>query len=54
LADLAPGLVPPGWHVTVATARRRCEEVEGGASVRPIAAWDPAGRRWWAPRQAPR
>jgi 2-amino-4-hydroxy-6-hydroxymethyldihydropteridine diphosphokinase len=34
LADLVPGLSPPGWHETVATAKRRQEEVEGPGAVR--------------------
>ena len=46
LADLAPGLVPPGWGETVATARDRRVEVEGADAARPIATWDGAG---WAP-----
>jgi 2-amino-4-hydroxy-6-hydroxymethyldihydropteridine diphosphokinase len=29
LSDLSPGLRPPGWHETVATARRRQQKVEG-------------------------
>jgi 2-amino-4-hydroxy-6-hydroxymethyldihydropteridine diphosphokinase len=48
LADLAPGLVPPGWGETVATARRRREAIEGSAAVRPIARWD--GGAWIAER----
>jgi len=40
LADLAPGLVPPGWGETVATARDRRSVVEGPDSVRPISGWD--------------
>jgi 2-amino-4-hydroxy-6-hydroxymethyldihydropteridine diphosphokinase len=43
LADLAPGLVPPGWHETVAAARARREAGEGTAAVRPIARWNGAG-----------
>ena len=39
LADLAPGLVPPGWRETVETARRRREAAEGAASVRRVARW---------------
>ena len=46
LADLAAGLVPPGWGESVATARRRREPAEGPAAVRPIAAWDPVARAW--------
>jgi 2-amino-4-hydroxy-6-hydroxymethyldihydropteridine diphosphokinase len=38
-ADLAPGVVPPGWHQTVASARRRRERIEGEASARAIARW---------------
>ncbi|HLY13648.1 MAG TPA: hypothetical protein VKR24_04815, partial [Candidatus Limnocylindrales bacterium] len=48
LADLAAGLVPPGWHESVSTARRRREIAEGEAAVRPIAAWDPASGSWGA------
>ena len=44
LADLAPGLVPPGWHETVETARRRREAIEGPAAVRPVGRWN--GRAW--------
>ncbi|HEX8025433.1 MAG TPA: 2-amino-4-hydroxy-6-hydroxymethyldihydropteridine diphosphokinase [Candidatus Limnocylindrales bacterium] len=42
LADLAPRLVPPGWPVTVETARRRREAAEGPDAVRPI-----GPRAWW-------
>ncbi|MEI7744288.1 MAG: 2-amino-4-hydroxy-6-hydroxymethyldihydropteridine diphosphokinase [Chloroflexota bacterium] len=45
LSDLAPGLVPPGWGETVATATARRREVEGPAAARPIAPWDGEG---WA------
>lgn len=43
LSDLVPRLTPPGWHETVATARRRQEAVEGPDAVRVI-----ADRRWAA------
>lgn len=33
LSDLAPGLRPPGWRETVATARRRQDLVEGADAV---------------------
>lgn len=46
LADLAPGLRPPGWGATVATARSRAEAREGAAAVRPLAAWDVATGSW--------
>ena len=46
LADLAPGLVPPGWGVTVETARRRQALAEGESAVRAVGEWDPVGRRW--------
>ena len=54
LADLAPGLVPPGWHHTVDRRRRAREVAEGKGAVRPIAAWDGQRRRWIAlpPRSA--
>jgi 2-amino-4-hydroxy-6-hydroxymethyldihydropteridine diphosphokinase len=46
LADLAPRLVPPGWHETVETARRRQERAEGSDAVRAIGVWDVRRRRW--------
>ena len=46
LADLAAGLVPPGWHESVGTARRRREIAEGPAAVRPIASWDRVAGDW--------
>ena len=50
LADLAPGLVPPGWGRSVATARRRQLDVEGPDAVRAIGKWD--ARAWaWRPVQ---
>ena len=39
LADLAPGLVPPGWTETIDRARARREQIEGSGAVRPIATW---------------
>jgi 2-amino-4-hydroxy-6-hydroxymethyldihydropteridine diphosphokinase len=46
LADLAPGLVPPGWAETVEHARRRQLGVEGPDAVRAIATWDAAASDW--------
>lgn len=46
LGDLAPGLVPPGWHETVATAARRRALVEGEPAARPAGTW--ARDRWLA------
>ena len=46
LADLAPGLVPPGWGRSVETARRRQVVREGPAAVRAIGAWDPVAGTW--------
>jgi 2-amino-4-hydroxy-6-hydroxymethyldihydropteridine diphosphokinase len=46
LADLAPGLAPPGWGATVATWRDDRVAVEGPDAVRAVAAWDPAIRAW--------
>jgi 2-amino-4-hydroxy-6-hydroxymethyldihydropteridine diphosphokinase len=46
LADLAPGLVPPGWHETVESARRRRASIEGADAVRPIAMWDVERSAW--------
>jgi 2-amino-4-hydroxy-6-hydroxymethyldihydropteridine diphosphokinase len=46
LADLAPRLVPPGWSVSVESARRRQVGIEGAQAVRPIADWDAPSNRW--------
>jgi len=46
LADLAPGLSPPGWGETVESARRRQQAAEGRDAVRPIGIWDPTSGRW--------
>jgi 2-amino-4-hydroxy-6-hydroxymethyldihydropteridine diphosphokinase len=46
LADLAPGLVPPGWSETVASARARRESIEGRDSVRAVARWSADYGRW--------
>ena len=48
LADLAPGLVPPGWHETVGTAARRRRSVEGADAVRAVARWDQCASAWVA------
>jgi 2-amino-4-hydroxy-6-hydroxymethyldihydropteridine diphosphokinase len=48
LADLAPGLRPPGWSETVATACGRAEGTEGSDAARAIATWD-ARLGVWAP-----
>jgi 2-amino-4-hydroxy-6-hydroxymethyldihydropteridine diphosphokinase len=50
LADVAPRLVPPGWHETVATTRRRVAATEPPDSVRVVGTWDATGRRWRAKR----
>jgi 2-amino-4-hydroxy-6-hydroxymethyldihydropteridine diphosphokinase len=46
LADLAPGLVPPGWDHTIHWMRRRREAIEGVESVRAIGEWQPASGTW--------
>jgi len=46
LADLAPGLVPPGWHHTVARRRDEVAAAEPAGSVRQVGRWDPERRRW--------
>ena len=50
LADLAPGLVPPGWGETVETARDRREAIEGRGAVRARGTWGGAG--WLTPEDA--
>jgi 2-amino-4-hydroxy-6-hydroxymethyldihydropteridine diphosphokinase len=52
LADLAPGLVPPGWRETVESARLRRVAVEGADTVRPMATWD-GDRSEWKPLDDP-
>ena len=55
LADLAPRLVPPGWHETVETARRRQAAIESPAAVRPVGVWDTGMGAWRrAPARQPR
>ena len=46
LADVAAGLVPPGWRETVATAARRRTLDEEPDAVRPIATWDGDRLEW--------
>ena len=46
LADLAPRLVPPGWHQTVDTRRRRVAGAEQAGSVRVVGEWDRREGRW--------
>ncbi len=46
LADLVPGLVPPGWGLSVESARRRQLALESPTAVRPVARWDAPARRW--------
>jgi 2-amino-4-hydroxy-6-hydroxymethyldihydropteridine diphosphokinase len=53
LADLAPGLVPPGWRETVETARRRQVELEGPDAVVAIGSWSDADRAWIGPSGQP-
>jgi 2-amino-4-hydroxy-6-hydroxymethyldihydropteridine diphosphokinase len=48
LADVAAGLVPPGWHETVAGALRRRIAIEGDDAVRAVAHWD-GDRAAWTP-----
>jgi len=46
LADLVPGLVPPGWSMTVEAALRHAAEAEGLDAVRAVGAWDPDAGLW--------
>ena len=46
MADLAPGLVPPGWGRSVETSRRRQLAAEGEGAVRVVGAWDPSSGSW--------
>jgi 2-amino-4-hydroxy-6-hydroxymethyldihydropteridine diphosphokinase len=49
LADLAPGLRPPGWGETVATARDRRASIEGPGAARPVGRWDGGAGEWMPP-----
>ena len=46
LADLAPRLVPPGWGMSVESARVRQERIEGSGAVRVIGRWEEREGRW--------
>jgi 2-amino-4-hydroxy-6-hydroxymethyldihydropteridine diphosphokinase len=46
MADIAAGLVPPGWREKVSTAVRRRAAIEGPDAVHPIATWDPDRADW--------
>ena len=46
LADVAAGLVPPGWTETVATVAARRRGAEGADAARPIATWDSGVGEW--------
>ena len=46
LADVAPGLVPPGWHVSVETRRRQVAATAAPDAVRVVGIWDASSRRW--------
>ena len=46
LADLAGGLVPPGWSATVETRRRELAATEPPGSVRVVGEWDATSGRW--------
>jgi 2-amino-4-hydroxy-6-hydroxymethyldihydropteridine diphosphokinase len=49
LADVAPGVTPPGWDETVAAARDRVAGVEPPDAVRPVAAWRAESHAWMPP-----
>lgn len=51
LADLAPRLVPPGWHETVDAARLGALSREGPTAVRPIGQWSAASKDWISARE---
>jgi len=54
LADLAPGLRPPLWGETVASARARAVAREGSDAARPVARWDASAGAWSAAPGPPR
>ena len=46
LADVAPGLVPPGWRTTVERRRREVAATEPPDAVRLVGRWSPGLGRW--------
>jgi 2-amino-4-hydroxy-6-hydroxymethyldihydropteridine diphosphokinase len=46
LADLAPGLVPPGWSETIGEARDRRVAVEGAEAATLAGTWQAAAGAW--------
>ena len=46
LADLAPGLVPPGWSRAVETRRAESAAAEAPNAVRLVGRWDDDRRTW--------
>jgi 2-amino-4-hydroxy-6-hydroxymethyldihydropteridine diphosphokinase len=46
LADLDPGLEPPGWGQSVAEALARALAAEGPDAVEPLAEWDQRAGAW--------
>ena len=46
LADVAPGLVPPGWHASVQTRRRQVAATQAADAVRVVGIWDPRLADW--------
>ena len=46
MADVAPGLVPPGWHVSVETRRRQVAGTAAADAVRVVGSWDPRRADW--------
>jgi 2-amino-4-hydroxy-6-hydroxymethyldihydropteridine diphosphokinase len=46
LADIAPGLVPPGWDASVEVTRARRARSEEQGAVVPIGAWDQGSGVW--------
>ena len=46
LADLAPGLVPPGWPATVSTLRDRRAAIEGPDAIRRAGEWRGSDDGW--------
>ncbi len=46
LSDISPGLRPPGWHETVATARETAVSLEGPDAIVDLADWDSTSGTW--------
>ncbi|MEO5703495.1 MAG: 2-amino-4-hydroxy-6-hydroxymethyldihydropteridine diphosphokinase [Candidatus Limnocylindrales bacterium] len=53
MADLAPGLVPPGWSETTLTTAQRRRSAEGQGAAVPVGTWNEDDHAWIGPTEGP-